>query len=109
MHGAVLAGGAAAAHTSSTLPQRGIAYVEEDDTLLPGLTVREMVHYSAQLKRAARQSPWRCEAFADHVVERLGLSHCQHVRIGSTQWRCASPARSRRNSTCGRCESLHTR
>ena len=58
-----------------------IAYVRQEDFLLPTLTVRETLEYAAQLSLGFRSSVHSSEA-VDRIISALGLGHCANVRIG---------------------------
>jgi ABC-type multidrug transport system ATPase subunit len=73
------------------LQRRFVAYVEESDTLLPSLTVRELLLYTAELKRPRDESFHCKEDAVDSLLDRLELLSCRDVRIGSLIWRCVLP------------------
>ena len=63
--------------------RRFTGYVEQFDTLLGTLTVREMLLYTAELKRP-RQEAFVSKAEAvDELMGKLALGSCRDVKIGS--------------------------
>ena len=62
------------------LPQ---GYVEQTDTLIGSLTVREMLHYTALLKRSVHEPAEAKAAVVESAISTLGLSRCADVRIGN--------------------------
>ena len=67
--------------TRSSLRRQG--YVEQTDTLIGSLTVREMLHYTALLKRPVHEPAEAKKAVVESAISTLGLSRCADVRIGS--------------------------
>jgi ATP-binding cassette, subfamily G (WHITE), member 2 len=63
--------------------RRFTGYVEQFDTLLDILTVREMLLYTAELKRPVGESLGKKEEVVDHFVSKLGLERCKDTRIGN--------------------------
>ena len=61
----------------------GRRYVEQFDTLLGALTVREMLLYTAELKRSMHEPFADKAAAVDAVLDQLGLVTCAGVNIGS--------------------------
>eukprot|EP01083_Nonionella_stella_P268350 907134_1 len=61
-----------------------IAYVMQDDVFLPYMTAREHVELSAQLKLQKGKINSDMARRVDAIMELLGLSECQHVRIGKS-------------------------
>jgi ABC-type multidrug transport system ATPase subunit len=78
--GAVLYAGQPA---SEHFLRRHTGYVEQFDTLLPALTPREMLMYTAQLKRTIQEPTSAKRAVVESVIEKLALSDCSDVMIGS--------------------------
>lgn len=77
--------------------RRYTGYVEQFDTLLEVLTVREMLMYTAELKvkyellkilmifqRPMSETLASKQNAVTSVIEKLGLDECQHVKIGSS-------------------------
>ena len=60
------------------------AYVEQRESLVPNLTVFEMLMYTAELRLCARATTLEeRRRRVDEVLARLNLCPCAHVRIGS--------------------------
>uniref|UniRef100_A0A7S3CZZ8 ABC transporter domain-containing protein n=1 Tax=Palpitomonas bilix TaxID=652834 RepID=A0A7S3CZZ8_9EUKA len=74
------------------------AYVRQDDVLLPTLTVRETILFSANLKLPRTMSKAEKEKAVDHVIDELGLQKCAHTRIGNTEKRGISGGERKRTS-----------
>ncbi|CAL51772.1 ABC-2 type transporter [Ostreococcus tauri] len=73
------------------------AYVEQFDTLLPSLTVRETLMYQAELKRGAGESDMReREAIVEKLIDDLRLSSCVDVIVGSALSRGISGGQAKR-------------
>jgi len=62
--------------------KRNTAYVEQFDTLLGVLTVRQMLLYQAELKCSRRESFAKKKDRVERVLEELGLMNCAEVAIG---------------------------
>lgn len=62
--------------------KRYTAYVEQFDTLLAVLTVRQMLMYQAELKCSRREALASKRARVEKLIEELGLSECADVAIG---------------------------
>ncbi|CAL0331471.1 unnamed protein product [Lupinus luteus] len=58
------------------------AYVTQDDTLLTTLTVREAVHYSAQLQLPDSMSKEEKKERADFTIREMGLQDSINTKIG---------------------------
>jgi ABC-type multidrug transport system ATPase subunit len=98
--------------TSSRLTQRGFvtfnkqtgvhsvrhAYVMQQDILLPTLTVRETLHYSAALRLPSTTSAEDRHRVVEEVIRELGLKECADTRIGNSQHRGCSGGEKRRVS-----------
>ncbi|RKO98411.1 hypothetical protein CXG81DRAFT_4133, partial [Caulochytrium protostelioides] len=69
-----------------------VAYVGQDDVLLPHLTVRETLQYAARLRGARRRGPDRA------VMQQLGLTACADLRIGDGHHKGLSGGQRRRVS-----------
>lgn len=74
------------------------AYVMQHDVLLPTLTVRETLQYSADLRLPAATSAADRARVVDEVILELGLKECAATRIGSSQHRGCSGGEKRRVS-----------
>jgi len=60
-----------------------MGYVEQFDTLVPTLTVEEMLMYTAELKRPQSQPRDEKAKYVKQVVKELGLQGVANTRIGS--------------------------
>ncbi|OWM63610.1 hypothetical protein CDL15_Pgr008153 [Punica granatum] len=60
------------------------AYVTQDETLVTTLTVREAVHYSAQLQLPASMSNTEKRERADETIRKMGLQDAMDTVIGSS-------------------------
>lgn len=67
---------------SSSLLRRVTGYVEQFDTLVDSLTCREMLLYTAQLKRPIGEPLADKQAAVEHLLDKLGLSGCSTTQIG---------------------------
>jgi len=76
--------------------RRYTGYVEQFDTLLDIFTVREMIMYTAELKRPVSEALLSKKAAVDAVLEKLGLEECQHIKIGSPLSRGISGGQAKR-------------
>lgn len=74
------------------------AYVHQDDSLYPTLTVRECIEYSALLRLPKRLSTEEKQTRIDKVLEELDLVHVEHSRIGGNGIRGVSGGERRRVS-----------
>lgn len=74
------------------------AYVMQHDVLLPTLSVRETLQYSADLRLPAATSAADRARVVDEVILELGLKECAATRIGSSQHRGCSGGEKRRVS-----------
>ncbi|KAG5940743.1 hypothetical protein E4U60_000318 [Claviceps pazoutovae] len=98
--------------TSSRLSQKGTvtfngragvhsirhSYVMQHDVLLPTLTVRETLHYSAALRLPSSTPQETRGRVVEEVILELGLKECADTRIGNTQHRGCSGGEKRRVS-----------
>ncbi|KAF7536984.1 hypothetical protein G7054_g4106 [Neopestalotiopsis clavispora] len=74
------------------------AYVIQQDILIPSLTVRETLRYSADLRlprTVSREDRWR---IVEEVILELGLKECANTRVGNSQRRGLSGGEKRRTS-----------
>eukprot|EP01135_Chromosphaera_perkinsii_P011293 Nk52_evm74s2367 gene=Nk52_evmTU74s2367 len=76
--------------------KRTIGYVEQKDILIPTLTPREIIRYTAQLKLRSSVTPAEIEARVDSIIEELGLSSCQDTLIGDYNSRGISGGQAKR-------------
>ncbi|KAL9483684.1 hypothetical protein ACSS6W_002473 [Trichoderma asperelloides] len=74
------------------------AYVMQQDILLPTLTVRETLRYSADLRLPSSTSAEERERVVEEVIRELGLKECANTRIGNSQHRGCSGGEKRRVS-----------
>ncbi|KAH0492707.1 hypothetical protein TgHK011_007648 [Trichoderma gracile] len=74
------------------------AYVMQQDILLPTLTVRETLKYSADLRLPPSTSAEDRERIVEEVILELGLKECANTRIGNSQHRGCSGGEKRRVS-----------
>ena len=68
---------------SQSFLRRYTGYVEQFDTLLDILTVREMLLYTAEMKRPLEEPLSEKEKVVDHYIDVLGLDVCKDTRIGN--------------------------
>ncbi|KAG4969563.1 hypothetical protein JHK85_035984 [Glycine max] len=76
------------------------AYVTQDDTLLTTLTVREAVHYSAQLQLPDTMSTEEKKERADFTIREMGLQDAINTRIGGWGCKGISGGQKKRVSIC---------
>ncbi|KAI0388426.1 P-loop containing nucleoside triphosphate hydrolase protein [Xylariaceae sp. FL0594] len=74
------------------------AYVMQQDVLLPTLTVRETLRYSADLRLPAETTAQERAQIVEEVILELGLKDCANTRIGNSQHRGCSGGEKRRTS-----------
>ncbi|KAI1813656.1 P-loop containing nucleoside triphosphate hydrolase protein [Poronia punctata] len=74
------------------------AYVMQQDVLLPTLTVRETLRYSADLRLAPSTTAQERAQIVEEVILELGLKDCADTRIGNSQHRGCSGGEKRRTS-----------
>jgi ABC-type multidrug transport system ATPase subunit len=74
------------------------AYVMQQDILLPTLTVRETLRYSADLRLPPSVSRAERLRVVEEVILELGLKECADTRIGNSQHRGCSGGEKRRTS-----------
>ena len=91
--GTILFGGT---KPSKAFLRRFTGYVEQFDTLLPILTVEEMLAYTADLKRPMEESAESKKSAVDAVLEALALNPCRDVKIGSAAAKGISGGQSKR-------------
>ena len=63
--------------------RRFTGYVEQFDTLLPILSVEEMLLYTAEMKRPIQESLASKKAAVEAVMDALALLPCRDVKIGN--------------------------
>lgn len=74
------------------------AYVMQQDVLLPRLTVRETLRYSAGLRLPATSSVAERNQVVEEVILQLGLKECADTMIGDSQHKGCSGGEKRRVS-----------
>ncbi|KAI1489856.1 ABC transporter [Biscogniauxia mediterranea] len=74
------------------------AYVMQQDVLLPTLTVRETLRYSANLRLPPPTTEEERMRIVEEVILELGLKDCADTRIGDSQHRGCSGGEKRRTS-----------
>ncbi|KAK2008231.1 ABC transporter [Colletotrichum eremochloae] len=74
------------------------AYVMQQDILLPTLTVRETLRYSADLRLPPPTTAEERMRIVEEVILELGLKECADTRIGNSQHRGCSGGEKRRVS-----------
>lgn len=74
------------------------AYVEQNDTLLGTLTVRETLLYQAELKGDPDESTVQRVGYVDSLIKDLKLSSCKDVTVGDVLNRRISGGQSKRTS-----------
>ncbi|KAK3937154.1 P-loop containing nucleoside triphosphate hydrolase protein [Diplogelasinospora grovesii] len=74
------------------------AYVMQQDVLLPSLTVRETLQYSAELRLPPSVSAADRKRIVEEVILELGLKECADTRIGNSIHRGCSGGEKRRVS-----------
>ena len=74
------------------------AYVMQQDVLIPTLTVRETLRYSADLRLPPPTTSEERHAAVEQVVLELGLKECADTRIGNNAHKGCSGGEKRRTS-----------
>ncbi|KAK0385457.1 hypothetical protein NLU13_7933 [Sarocladium strictum] len=74
------------------------AYVTQQDVLLPTLTVRETLQYTADLRVPPPATASDRRVLVERVIEELGLQKCANTRIGDSRKRGCSGGERRRVS-----------
>jgi len=74
------------------------AYVMQQDVLLPTLTVRETLRYSADLRLPPPTTEAERRKVVEEVILELGLKECADTRIGNHQHKGCSGGEKRRTS-----------
>ncbi|CAG7692574.1 unnamed protein product, partial [Allacma fusca] len=57
------------------------AYVQQEDLFLPALTVREHLIFTSRVRISGKSTAERLKC-VDFIIHELGLTKCQHTRIG---------------------------
>ncbi|KAF8780668.1 hypothetical protein HU200_001271 [Digitaria exilis] len=76
------------------------AYVTQENTLMPTLTVREAIHFSAQLQLPDSMPPAKKLARVDRIIREMGLCDVANSRIGGRVSKGISGGERRRVSIC---------
>lgn len=76
--------------------RRYTGYVEQFDTLLPSLTVHEMLMYTAELKRPLKEPLAHKKEAVQQVLEALALEGCAGTKIGDPLHRGISGGQAKR-------------
>ncbi|EAU34929.1 conserved hypothetical protein [Aspergillus terreus NIH2624] len=74
------------------------AYIMQEDVLIPTLTVRETLRYSADLRLPPPTTPEERRQIVEQVIRELGLKECADTRIGTTAHKGCSGGEKRRTS-----------
>ncbi|MCJ1287087.1 hypothetical protein MMC26_006435 [Xylographa opegraphella] len=74
------------------------AYVMQQDVLLPTLTVRETLQYSADLRLPPPTTADERHFIVEEVILELGLKECANTRIGNNEHKGCSGGEKRRTS-----------
>lgn len=74
------------------------AYVMQQDILVPTLTVRETLNYSADLRLPPPTTREERREVVERVILQLGLKECADTRIGTTAHKGCSGGEKRRTS-----------
>ena len=81
---------------TSQFLRRYTGYVEQFDTLIAALTAREMLLYTAELKRPMQESLQSKESAVDQLLADLGLWEARDVLVGSPMVKGLSGGQSKR-------------
>jgi len=81
--------------SKSTL-RNAVGYVEQFDTLVGELTVRDMLMYTAALRLPTTMTTAEKKTRVDEVIATLGLAVCEHTVIGSPLQRGISGGQAKR-------------
>ena len=81
---------------TSQFLRRYTGYVEQFDTLVAALTAREMLLYTAELKRPMHESLQSKESAVDQLLADLGLWEARDVLVGSPMVKGLSGGQSKR-------------
>jgi ABC-type lipoprotein export system ATPase subunit len=74
------------------------AYVMQQDILIPTLTVRETLQYSADLRLSPPITKAERRAIVEQVILELGLKECADTKIGNNAYKGCSGGEKRRTS-----------
>lgn len=81
-----------------TLSSVRSSYVMQQDILLPTLTVRETLQYSAGLRLPPPTTAQERKSIVEEVILELGLKECANTRIGNNEHKGCSGGEKRRTS-----------
>mmetsp|Transcript_34646 Transcript_34646/g.48022 ORF Transcript_34646/g.48022 Transcript_34646/m.48022 type:complete len:603 (+) Transcript_34646:280-2088(+) len=73
-----------------------MGYVEQFDTLVATLTVKEMLLYTAELKRPQVETLASKTSIVDHILKELGLTNAADTKIGDAMMRGISGGQAKR-------------
>ena len=76
--------------------RRFTGYVEQFDTLVPILTVEEMLRYTAELKFEVTVPAEDKAKAVEHIIDTLALDTCRSTLIGSPSHRGISGGQAKR-------------
>jgi ATP-binding cassette subfamily G (WHITE) protein 2 len=93
LSGEILFGGVA---PSKMFLRRFTGYVEQQDTLVPNLTVEEFLRYTAELKIEVTVPAEEKSQAVERVIDQLALDTCRHTLIGSPNRRGISGGQGKR-------------
>lgn len=93
LSGEILFGGIA---PSRMFLRRFTGYCEQQDTLVPNLTVEEFLRYTAELKIEVTVSAEEKAQAVERVIDSLALDTCRHTLIGSPDRRGISGGQGKR-------------
>ena len=85
-------------NASSELRSIRSAYVMQQDVLIPTLTVRETLHYAAELRLPPPTTGEERRKIVEDVILELGLKECADTRIGNNVHKGCSGGEKRRTS-----------
>ena len=74
------------------------AYIMQQDCLIPSLTVRETLQYSAELRLRDTASKEERNEIVEQTILELSLKECASTRIGSSTAKGCSGGEKRRTS-----------
>ncbi|KAK2841573.1 hypothetical protein FQN49_006125 [Arthroderma sp. PD_2] len=90
--------GAAKFNSTGNLNGSRSAYLMQQDVLIPTLTVRETLQYSADLRLPPPTIAEERQAVVEKVILELGLKECANTRIGNASHKGCSGGEKRRTS-----------
>lgn len=87
-----------AANNDKARSSSGMAYVMQQDVLLPSLTVRETLQFAVDLRLSTSRTKSERRDMVENVIQELGLSGCADTRIGDDAHKGCSGGEKRRTS-----------